>query len=251
MHSITQIHTKTLLFLTAICLFVGYNMTWQSEAVLRSPVSIISLLFLAIPAYIGLAHSFGNVRTLYTWLVLGVLGITIETTSIATGIPYGSFSYNNPLGGLLFGYAPWALILAWPPLVIGAWVLAKKTTASRIATILVGTILLVCFDLVMDPGAVALGFWSFVHTGVYYAVPYTNFIGWVISGVIGISTLELLLKTNTSNTTLSTLSLFCSTLLWTGVAWGHEHMLPCITGVFLSLFIVYHSTQREPEILTK
>lgn len=251
MHSITQIHTKTLLFLTAICLFVGYNMTWQSEAVLRSPVSIISLLFLAIPAYIGLAHSFGNIKTLCAWLALGALGIMIETMSIATGIPYGSFSYNNPLGGLLFGYAPWALVLAWPPLVIGAWVLAKKATTSHTQTILLSTILLVCFDLVMDPGAAALGFWSFVHTGVYYAVPYTNFLGWIISGVIGISTLELLLKTNTPNTTLSTLSLFCSTLLWTGVAWGHGHMLPGIIGIFLSLLIVYRSTQREPEILTK
>jgi bisanhydrobacterioruberin hydratase len=251
MHSISQTYLKVLLFVSTICLFVGYNMTWQTQAVLHSPVAIVSLFCLAAPAYLGLTRVYGTKKTLSAWLTLGALGITIETIGIATGIPYGSFAYNNPLGGLLFGYAPWALVLAWPPLVVGAWVLAKKNTTSRTMTIALGTLLLVCFDLVMDPGAVTLGFWSFVQPGNYYDVPYTNFLGWIVSGCIGISTLEALLGTHTSPYTFTTLSLFCSTALWTGVAIGHQHIIPAIIGLLLCIGIAHRTAKAEPMILTK
>lgn len=246
MHSISQTYQKVLLFISATCLFVGYNMTWQTQAVLRSPISIISLVCLAIPAYIGLTRVCGAKKTLLIWLALGTLGITIETVGIATGTPYGSFVYNNPLGGLLFGYAPWALILAWPPLIIGAWVLAKQLSPKRWFTIVIGASILVWFDVIMDPGAVALSFWSFVEKGIYYNVPYTNFLGWILSGSLGISLVDFFHREPLKPTILPTLGLFFSTILWTGVALGHQHTLPAFFGIVLSVAIWWtYSTHRD------
>ncbi len=219
-------------------------MTWQPHEVLHSPISVLSLLFLAFPAYIGLKAMFGFKKASLLWMSIGIFGICIETIGIYTGFPYGTFLYTNPLGGLLFGYAPWALILAWPPLVIGAWVMSHTSSSTTIQHIIIGTALLVCFDLVMDPGAVALGFWSFIHGGYYYHVPYTNFLGWVFSGAISISLIELYKRyTNTQpalsriSSNYASLGLYFSTALWTGVAAGHRQIVPLCIGIILFIWI--------------
>jgi putative membrane protein len=38
-------------------------------------------------------------------------------------------------------------------------------------------------DLVLDPAAVALGFWTY-GGGVYYGVPLSNYAGWVVSATV-------------------------------------------------------------------
>jgi uncharacterized membrane protein len=45
--------------------------------------------------------------------------------------------------------------------------------------------MLVAIDLVLDPAAVSLGFWKYVHPGYWGGVPYTNFLGWMLSGLLG------------------------------------------------------------------
>ena len=49
--------------------------------------------------------------------------------------------------------------------------------------------LLVVFDLVLDR-AVKLGFWRYDGGGEFYGVPFTNFVGWLISGAVAAVVLE-------------------------------------------------------------
>jgi isopentenyl-diphosphate delta-isomerase len=125
------------------------------------------------------------------FVVLGVLALAIETTAIITGFPYGHFGYSDLLGYRLFGYAPWTVAFAWTPLVLAAYAIAAQTfknTAVRIVTV---ALVLFLFDIVLDPGAVHLGFWKYAAGGGFYGVPLSNFVGWLVSGAIAGAVLEL------------------------------------------------------------
>jgi putative membrane protein len=44
-------------------------------------------------------------------------------------------------------------------------------------------------DVVLDPGAVSLGFWTF-NGGAFYDVPLSNYAGWVLSAVVAVVALD-------------------------------------------------------------
>jgi uncharacterized membrane protein len=57
-----------------------------------------------------------------------------------------------------------------------------------------GWLLLVLVDLVLDPVAIHQWFWTFTDPGVRHNVPLANFIWWFVSGSLGTYILLSLLK---------------------------------------------------------
>ena len=132
-------------------------------------------------------------------VVVGLGGLAaytyaIEVLGVQTGLPYGEFAYEVALGPMLAG-VPLALPLLFIPLVLNAYLLAllvlgewAERPSMRIP---VGIALVVAVDLVLDPAAVAVGFWSFDAGGLYYGVPWSNYAGWVLSGTVAIVLVDL------------------------------------------------------------
>lgn len=147
--------------------------------------SIISLVIIALLTYKGLRGSVRPARAIAAMLVLGALAIGFEYASIRYGIPYGFFTYSDVLGYKVLGLVPWTVFFGWTPLVIGAVAIADRAVHGRQRQLLCAALLLVLFDLVFDPIAVALGFWSWNVPGPYFGVPYINFVGWFVTGYIG------------------------------------------------------------------
>ncbi|PSQ16472.1 carotene biosynthesis protein [Halobacteriales archaeon QS_8_69_26] len=114
----------------------------------------------------------------------------IELVGVETGWPYGPFEYAVDLGAMLFGRVPVGLPVFFLPLVLNAYLLvllllggrAKNRPVRLVATL--ATVLLV--DLVLDPAAVAVGFWTYLPPGPYYGVPASNYAGWVLSGAVAV-----------------------------------------------------------------
>lgn len=77
-------------------------------------------------------------------------------------------------------------------LILGAYGIAAKLFTDRIPRIFATTFIVTSFDVVLDPGAVLLGFWHYKEGGWFYGVPISNFAGWLVSGLIGTILLELL-----------------------------------------------------------
>lgn len=111
----------------------------------------------------------------------------IEYVGAITGLPYGEFSYEVSLGPMLFETIPWALPLFFIPLVLNSYLLCVLLLGERAGTTLVRVpavaAMVVAIDLVLDPGAVALGFWVY-ESGAYYGVPLLNYAGWTLSAVV-------------------------------------------------------------------
>jgi putative membrane protein len=119
--------------------------------------------------------------------VLVAYTYAIEFIGATTGLPYGEFEYVVSLGPMVLETIPWALPLFFIPLVLNSYLLCvlllgERAQSAAIRVPLVAAIV-VAVDLVLDPGAVALGFWAY-ESGVYYGVPTLNYAGWVLSAVV-------------------------------------------------------------------
>lgn len=153
-------------------------------------ISPIIVLLFALPAFYALRRWLGWSDGIKLVLILGAYALIVETFAILMGFPYGHFGYSDHLGYKILGFVPWTVAFAWTPLMLCAYVAARSLFASRIERIICSTFLLVIFDLVLDPGAVLLGFWQYPGGGAYYGVPASNYLGWILSGALGSTIME-------------------------------------------------------------
>ncbi|GAB3022632.1 bisanhydrobacterioruberin hydratase [Natronobiforma cellulositropha] len=172
----------------------------SAEGLLPGPLEYNPLLILfgtlvmRSPLIVGLLPKIG-------WRALGLLGVltaytyAIEVVGVRTDWPYGAFEYTIQLGPMLFGEVPLALPLFFVPLVLNAYLLTLLVLGERrenpLVRLAAAVVAVVAIDLVLDPAAVAVGFWAFVPPGPYYGVPVSNYLGWVLSGTVAVVCVDL------------------------------------------------------------
>ncbi|MFC7098257.1 bisanhydrobacterioruberin hydratase [Halobaculum marinum] len=164
---------------------------------------LLGTLVMRSPLVVGLAPLVGR-RELAGIGLLSAYAYGIEYVGVTTGWPYGEFEYLVALGPELGG-VPLGLPVFFLPLVANAYLLCLLLLgdrADRTAVRLLAVIALVLvMDVVLDPGAVALGFWA--YTGVenvgalgvlsgagFYGVPLSNYAGWVVSATVAVVVLD-------------------------------------------------------------
>ncbi|MGY1737789.1 carotenoid biosynthesis protein [Geodermatophilus sp. SYSU D00684] len=135
--------------------------------------------------------------------VLGLVAVTavaFESVGLATGVPYGSYSYSDALGPTLLGVpflVPLAwLMMAWPSRVL-AGLLTRRVRPGRRrgARVAVAAAVFAGWDVVLDPQLVQAGYWTWAHPtpglpGID-TVPLTNLAGWLLAGLVLMALLEL------------------------------------------------------------
>nr|WP_246405907.1 carotenoid biosynthesis protein [Modestobacter versicolor] len=135
---------------------------------------------------------------------LGVLGLVaavavlVEALGLATGFPYGEYTYSDALGPTLLG-VPFLVPLAWLLMAWPSWVLAARLVPrSRPLRIGVAAYLFAAWDVVLDPQMVQAGYWRWAHPepglpGID-TVPLTNLAGWLLAGLVLMTLLDLLVE---------------------------------------------------------
>lgn len=205
-------------------------------------VSTIALILFALPSFYFLIKSIGIKKGILAIIVLFLFALTFEYFAIKTGFPYGHFTYTNKIGFLLLDTVPIFVGFAWTPLIIGSLFLARRISQNPIVILALSTVFLLLSDLILDPGAVALGYWTYSGASFLYAVPLSNFLGWIISGFIGSYLLASLLpsKQNTCSPWIL-LSLYLIVIYWTTITITFQLWISGIIGVcfILSLLIFF------------
>ncbi len=167
---------------------------WLPEPLAYNPLLILfGTMVMRSPLIVGLLPRIG-------WWAVGCLGLltaytyAIEIVGVRTDWPYGAFEYTIQLGPMLFGEVPLALPLFFIPLVLNAYLLTLLVLGdwaeNPIARLTTAIAAVVGIDLVLDPAAVAIGFWAF-ESGIYYGVPVSNYVGWLISGTVAVVLVDL------------------------------------------------------------
>jgi isopentenyl-diphosphate delta-isomerase len=211
-------------------------------------VSGINVVLFAAPTFWAATRWLGRRDGIILFVILGILALAIETVAIVTGFPYGHFGYSELLGYRMFGYVPWTVALAWTPLLLTAYTVAKRIIEDLFVRILVVAVILVVFDCVLDPGAVRLGFWRYQAGGVYYGVPWSNFGGWIFSGAIGAVVIESFTKWRKPLLPIPAqlaLSGFFIMSFWTAIAFFSGMVVPLIIGLLVMGFIGIFYTKHH------
>jgi putative membrane protein len=224
---------KQLLIISSY-LFAGV-LTSRFQAEFSYPIiSILAMIGFAVPAFIGVAKITSWEKSLTLFFTIGIFALTFETLAILTGFPYSPFIYGGDLGPKLFNITPATVFIGWTPMVIGSLALANVVWKQH--HLLKAILTLIVVDLVIDPGATALGFWIWEeHPWTYAGVPIQNFFGWGLFGAIGIWITQRFIKTKSHPLILQ--GLFAISIFWTGVVAWQQLWVPTLIGLALSGFI--------------
>jgi putative membrane protein len=112
-------------------------------------------------------------RTVALALLLGTLGYFVEVLGVWTGRVFGEYSYGEVLGLKVLN-VPLLIGLNWALLVFAIGVPMARTTLPRWAKVLLSSGAMVALDLLIEPVAIRLGFWSWEQV----AVPLQNYLAW-------------------------------------------------------------------------
>jgi bisanhydrobacterioruberin hydratase len=205
--------------------------------------SYVSSVLISAPALLALFAHFGARRAAASILAVSVFAYAIESVGVATGFPYGPFSYGEALGPKLFRLVPFLLPVTYVPLVIGAAAAASWWTNRPAPRVLLAALLLVLIDGVLDPGATALGFWTWTEGGPYYGVPLTNYVGWLLSGAVSAALLFSTARPRTPLPPGALDSAIISLAFWTGANAFSGLAFPALLGLTLFFAFLWQRSQ--------
>jgi putative membrane protein len=179
--------------LNGAVLLVASAEGWLPPPLSFNPLLILlGTLVMRSPLIVGVLPQVGR-RAAAGVVALAGYAYAIEYVGIRTGLPYGEFYYGVDLGPTVAG-VPVGLPVFFLPLVMNAYllvVLLLGKLADHAPTRLTAVIAaVVAMDLVLDPGAVGLGFWVYPGGGPFYGVPLSNYLGWVLSATVTVVTLD-------------------------------------------------------------
>lgn len=228
----------------------GVSLYSDLPADLMTMTAVLFNVLMAIPAFWALYKVIKLKRWLMATLCVSLFAYAIESCGVITGWPYGAFSYGNQLGPKLFSVVPILLPFSYVPLVIGALSIAKSFDIGRLGQWALGVGLLVGYDLVLDPGAVKVGYWIWEDPGSYYGIPLSNYLGWFLSSSIGVAILSRFFH---SPLPLKWRSMLLSTYFWSAIFWTsvcaiEQLVIPALIGLALMLVcirLVYERKDKE------
>ncbi len=184
---------------------------------------IFGTLVMRLPLVAGLAPLVDR-RAAAGLLALTAYSYAIEYVGVLTGFPYGNFEYGVELGPMLLDTVPLGLPVFFFPLVVNAYLLCllllgphTERALVRLPAVIAVVLLM---DLVLDPGAVALTFWTYDPTGAYYGVPWSNYAGWVLSATVAVGTLDAAFERSGLRQRLSDCEFMLDDLVSFVVLWG-------------------------------
>jgi putative membrane protein len=168
--------------------------SWLPEPLAFHPYLVLAgVLVMRLPLVAGLLPLVDR-RAAIALVALVGYAYGIELVGVATGWPYGEFAYLVDLGPMLAGSVPLGLPVFFLPLVVNSYLLVillfGRHTRRAVVRLPVVAAVVLWMDVVLDPGAVALGFWAYDAGGVYYGVPASNYLGWVLSAAVSVAVLD-------------------------------------------------------------
>lgn len=114
------------------------------------------------------------------WLTFPVvLGFLVEVMGVNTGFPFGSYSYGTTLGPMLLN-TPLIIGVNWLILIYGAMSIVSFLPVNEWLKVLTAAVLMVLADLIIEPVAIKLGFWTW-NLG---NPPLENYVAWFFVSVI-------------------------------------------------------------------
>lgn len=135
--------------------------------------------------------------------VVYLLSFFSEFSGTSWGLPFGHYEYTDLLGAKILGKVPWLIPMSWffmglSSYRLAIWMLDRlgqvSTVLARCARLLVATLVLLLWDVTLDPAmSHSTPFWIWEQPGSYYGMPALNIFGWAVTGLVIMGAFEILM----------------------------------------------------------
>jgi putative membrane protein len=150
-------------------------------------LQIVPFHLLLMLGVMGYSYGRPDVKLIAFALLVYIVGYTAEWIGVHKGWLFGDYAYGETLGFKLSGI-PLTMGINWLLLIYGAGVTMQYTGIRWVPLrILIGALLLVGLDVLIEPVARRFDYWQW-HTP---DVPLGNYAGWFIVSIISLFFFEL------------------------------------------------------------
>jgi bisanhydrobacterioruberin hydratase len=171
-------------------------------------MAITPVNLLVVAGLLFYSHSKWDARTIIMLAVIGVVSFFVEAVGVNTGLIFGEYSYGRTLGPVMLN-TPLMIGVNWIILVyichsIAVMIFVRLPGKSAVAqlyakapalmTAFVGALLMVTYDFVLEPSAIALDMWTWAGEGI----PLQNYVSWYLFSFLFILLLGIS-RVNTRN----------------------------------------------------
>ncbi len=119
-----------------------------------------------------------------------LIGMITEYLGVNHGLIFGDYQYGKNLGFKILG-VPWIIGINWTLLVYCTAAISKKIHTNVVLSSLIGAILMVALDIIIEISAPRFDFWKFDNE----VAPIQNYVGWLITAFIAHMLFQKLYKT--------------------------------------------------------
>lgn len=163
---------------------VGAQLIYPRVPVARHVAATRGIVGLMLATSVAdLAEARGRRRAAVLAGTAASVGMAAEWTGVATGRPFGPYSYSGKLGPKVAG-VPVLAGAAWTMMARPSWAVAGRITSRRGPRVALSAAALTAWDLALDPRMVREGYWTWPGGGRYEDVPASNFLGWFAVGTV-------------------------------------------------------------------
>lgn len=121
-----------------------------------------------------------------TGILIYLFTSLIEIAGVQTGVIFGTYSYTDILGPKILG-TPLIIGINWFILIYSVYFITQKWKLSFFLKALAGALLMVLFDLVLEPVAMAMPMWNWPQ-GI---IPLQNYLTWGVISLFILLSLHL------------------------------------------------------------
>lgn len=151
-------------------------------------IALTPFTLLITTSIIVLNLLFEKNKKLFFWLtIFFILTMLVEIIGVSTKIIFGNYVYGNVLG-LKFFDVPIIIGFNWVLIILGAIQTSQKIFNNNILILLSSSFLTLIFDIVLEPVAIKLNYWSWNNN----IIPFQNFIAWFLISFFSVIVFALL-----------------------------------------------------------
>lgn len=146
------------------------DLQWRESILHLSSVNLMLTAFLLLINFTS-QHR----RILVLFLLVAVIGYSVEVIGVSTGFPFGNYSYGANLGLKILD-VPLVIGLNWAVLVFSIGASLNKIYHSVLIKSAIGACLMTLFDFLLEPIAIRSDYWKWESI----SIPIQNYISWFV-----------------------------------------------------------------------
>lgn len=161
---------------------LGLGITHSREFFL----SVMPYSLLLVMVMLFSVHKSWQFKHVLAFLVIAILGFGVEMIGVLTGHVFGDYEYGRALGFKVMQTPP-LIGLNWVMLIYCVYEITLKLVLPVVLRIIFGSILMVFYDIIMEPVAIQINMWSWAGS----TIPIQNYFAWFVISFVMLSILYL------------------------------------------------------------